>query len=306
MKVNLLFLILLFFMFLSCTKSKTDYEAEIDQEVPVYSEFEEAAVLQTESHKISVEALNGTFYKGYNDIRLKVYDKISNEKVKGAVVSFTPIRIGENEQLSSCPHLQEMVYNSGDDFLEGYVVFTERSDDNGKWAFEINLTVDGTISKARQDVIVREQQNKNLNMTSFLGRDEREYIIALIAPQSPKVGENTLVAGIYSQENYEIEQEYGEATFPIYQEAQGYTLRLDPRMPEPSMGNHSSPNNQDLTQKEDGTYEGRVNYTMTGNWTLNFIMLNEQGKVLKGTVVPDDFTPGVEGKKSELHLDVLF
>lgn len=306
MKVNLLFLILLFFTFSSCTKSKTDYEAEIDKEVPIHSDFKEAMILETDVYKISVEALNGTFYKGYNELRLKVFDKKNNKKANVDAANLMPLRRGDGGELSSCPHLQEMNYQSEEEFFKGYVVFTETSDDSGKWTFEINLTVDGSISTAKQDVIVREQQNKNLNMTSFLGRDEREYIIALIAPQSPKVGENTLVAGIYSQENYEIEQEYGEATFPTYQEVQGYTLRLDPRMPEPSMGNHSSPNNQDLTQKEDGTYEGRVNYTMTGNWTLNFIMLNEQGKVLKGTVVPDDFTPGVEGKKSELHLDILF
>jgi hypothetical protein len=77
-------------------------------------------------------------------------------------------------------------------------------------------------------------------------------------------------------------------------------------MPEPSMGNHSSINNKDLTQQNDGLYHGVVNYTMTGNWTLNFIMLNQNGKILKGTEVPTDFTPGVEGVKSELYIDILF
>ena len=91
-----------------------------------------------------------------------------------------------------------------------------------------------------------------------------------------------------------------------YSEVAGYTLKLDPRMPEPSMGNHSSPNNQDLTQQNDGLYHGVVNYTMTGNWTLNLIMMNQNGLILKGTVVPTDFTPGVEGVKSELFIDTLF
>ena len=77
-------------------------------------------------------------------------------------------------------------------------------------------------------------------------------------------------------------------------------------MPEPSMGNHSSPNNKDLVQGDDGFYHGVVNYTMTGNWTLNFIFMNQNGKILKGTEVPKDFTPGVECKKSELFIDILF
>jgi hypothetical protein len=45
---------------------------------------------------------------------------------------------------------------------------------------------------------------------------------------------------------------------------------------------------------------------MTGNWTLNFIMQNQVSKILKGTIVPTTFTPGVEGVKSELHIDILF
>lgn len=72
------------------------------------------------------------------------------------------------------------------------------------------------------------------------------------------------------------------------------------------MGNHTSPNNQDLTQRDDGLYHGVVNYTMTGNWTLNFILVNQNGLIVKGTEVPTTFTPGVEGAKSELYIDILF
>jgi len=45
---------------------------------------------------------------------------------------------------------------------------------------------------------------------------------------------------------------------------------------------------------------------MTGNWTLNFILTNSDGKIVMGTVVPTDFTPGIAGKKSDLHIDILF
>jgi len=77
-------------------------------------------------------------------------------------------------------------------------------------------------------------------------------------------------------------------------------------MPEPSMGNHTSPNNVDLTRHDDGLYYGVVNYTMTGNWTLNFILVNQNGFIVKGTEVPTTFTPGVQGVKSELFIDILF
>jgi len=72
------------------------------------------------------------------------------------------------------------------------------------------------------------------------------------------------------------------------------------------MGNHSSPNNQDLTQQSDGLYHGVVNYTMTGNWTLNFILQDESGQTIKGTEVSTEFTPGIDGEKGELYIDILF
>src|SRR5690606_6052290 len=100
-------------------------------------------------------------------------------------------------------------------------------------------------------------------------------------------------------------------TFPdpsqfSYAEVENSKLLLYPRMPEPSMGNHPSPNKVDMTQQAGGMYHAVVNYTMNGNWTLNFILLNQSGEVIKGTEVPTDFTPGIEGVKSELHIDILF
>jgi hypothetical protein len=145
-------------------------------------------------------------------------------------------------------------------------------------------------------------------MTSFVGNDDVNYIIALVAPIKPKVAENELVAGIYKlNANSDNDNDNdNDVLMNAYTSADDYTLVLDPRMPEPSMGNHSSPNNKDLVQKEDKLYYGVVNYTMTGNWTLNFILLNQHGRILKGTKVPLDFTPGVEGVKSELYIDTLF
>ena len=128
-----------------------------------------------------------------------------------------------------------------------------------------------------------------------------------MAPQKPRVAENALVAGIYKYN----EPTEPAGTFPdlaqfSYSEVSNYTLLLDPRMPEPSMGNHSSPNNVDLAQQADGLYYGTVNYTMTGEWTLNFILKNQTGGVIKGTEVSTEFTPGIEGARSELHIDILF
>ena len=304
---NLLSAAFLFAAVISCTLDKTDYEAEISTEVTEYYEFKEAVSINSDNYKISIEALNGTFYKGYNEIRLKITNTHTNEALKNVAVSFLPIKTNLNGNKTSCPHQYNLIYQNDKNYYSGYEVFTAESKPSEELQIYLSLIDSDENNNINTTIQFKQQNNKNLNMTSFVGSDNSQYIIALVAPQKPKVAENELVAGIYR---------YVEPTNPIgtfrdpsqftFEEVTGFTLKLDPRMPEPSMGNHSSPNNKDLVQLNDKFYHGVVNYTMTGNWTLNFIMLNENGKIIKGTEVSKDFTPGVEGTKSELFIDILF
>jgi hypothetical protein len=291
----------------SCTLDKTDYEAEISTEVPIYHDFEEAVSVNSGIYNISIEALNGTFYKGYNEIHLKLIDTQTNSEISGATVTFLPVMTNANGTATSCPHKYTLAYDATNGYYTGYVVFTDLSTTTDTWKLYLGLTINNQATAISTNVTVKEQANKNLNMTAFTGNDGIGYVIALIAPQQPNVARNELVAGIYKY----IEPQGVPGSFPdpsqfLYAEAEGYTLKLDPRMPEPSMGNHTSPNNQDLMQQSNGLYYGAVNYTMTGNWTLNFILVNQNGLIVKGTEVPLTFTPGVQGAKSELYIDILF
>lgn len=306
MKAIHLVLPALFFAVISCTLDKTDFEEEIAVEIPENYSFEEVFSSQKETYKISVEALNGTFYKGYNEVRVKLTNVQTEEFLANSTITFFPVLTVADKQ-ESCPHASILEYNSDEQYFEGYVVFTKDSN-VGDWNIQLNFTTESGDFQVDKIVSVVQQPNKNLNMTSFIGNDEQYYIIALIAPQKPKVAENNLVAGIYKYVGDEsaIINNEPNALASSFAVVNKYTLLLDPRMPEPSMGNHSSPNNRDLIQGEDGLYHGVVNYTMTGNWTLNFIMQNQNGKIVKGTEVSTDFTPGVEGEKSELYIDILF
>lgn len=305
---KIIVIISLCLLFISCTKEKTDYEAEIGTEQPGQLEFKEAYSFEKNGLKVSVQALNGTLTKGYNELRLKVYNKDNNAEINSAALGFLPILNDAQGNQVSCPHRYQLVYNSAEKFYAAYAVFTELSSSENKWDLYLRLKVGNQEVLIKEPIMVKEQTNKNLNMVSFFGNDDEQYFIALLGPRAPKVAENNLQAGIYK---YNKPSTPANGTFPdpsqfTYSEVKGFTLKLDPRMPEPSMGNHSSPNNKDLVQGDDGFYHGVVNYTMTGNWTLNFIFMNQNGKILKGTEVSKDFTPGVEGKKSELFIDILF
>ncbi|WP_185211877.1 hypothetical protein [Sphingobacterium mizutaii] len=305
---KIIMIISLCLLFISCTKEKTDYEAEIGTEEPEKLEFKEAYSFEKNGFKVSVEALNGTLTKGYNELRIRVFNKQSNAEVNAASLGFLPIMTGVEGRQVSCPHRYQLTYNSAEKFYAAYAVFTELSSSENKWDLYIRMKVGAQELLIKEPITVKEQTNKNLNMVSFFGNDNEQYFIALLGPRSPKVAENNLLAAVYKYNKplTPSKTEFPDPSQFNYSEVKGFTLKLDPRMPEPSMGNHSSPNNKDLVQGEDDFYHGVVNYTMTGNWTLNFIFMNQNGKILKGTEVPKDFTPGVEGKKSELFIDILF
>ncbi|UMB55028.1 hypothetical protein MKD41_06020 [Lutibacter sp. A64] len=307
MKLLQIIVIAVFIMVTSCTIDKTDYEAELNIETTEFIEFEEVTSIISDDYTISVDALNGTLYKGYNKIHLKVGNALTNENLDNLKLTFLPIMTDANGNKVSCPHSYNLNYNTDENYYEGYVVFTSESDSTVSWQLFIDVVDIDKTHSVEQIITVEEQTNLNLNMTAFTGNDGEQYFIALVAPQSPNVSQNDLVAGIYKY-NQPINSEgtFPDPTLFSYSIVDNHTLLLDPRMPEPSMGNHSSPNNQDLVQQSDGLYHGFVNYTMTGNWTLNFILLDENGQIIKGTEVSTEFTPGIEGAKGELYIDILF
>lgn len=308
MKIDRFVVLGIFFMFISCTLDKTNYEDEINTVVTEYDDFKEAVAISKDDYTLSIETLNGTFYKGYNEIRLKIVHNQTKNSIEASEVTFLPIMLSSGGTEASGPHRYRLEYQSAHGYYSGYAVFTDTTKGTMLgWKLYLSFTVNHQTYSVDQDITVQKQSNQNLNMASFVGNDGKQYYIALVAPQKPNVAENELVAGIY---------QYNPPTHPAgsfpdpsqfsYSEVNGYTLQLDPRMPEPSMGNHSSPNNRDLKQRSNGLYYGLVNYTMTGNWTLNLMMLDQNGKIIKGTLVPLDFTPGIPGAKSELYIDVAF
>lgn len=291
----------------SCTIEKTDYGAELGIETTEFIEFNEAITTNSGDYNISIAALNGTFYKGYNEIRLKITNSNTNELLENSEITFLPILTDANGNKSSSPHQYNLTYNATEGYYSGFAVFTSETSTTISWQLYINFTDGNKTHAVNETIIVEEQTNKNLNITAFTGNDNAQYFIALVAPQSPNIGQNNLIAGIYRYNKpTNVAGVFPDATQFSYSIVDNYTLLLDPRMPEPSMGNHSSPNNQDLTQQTNGLYQGVVNYTMTGNWTLNFILKNEQGQTIKGTEVSTAFTPGIVGAKGELFIDILF
>jgi hypothetical protein len=121
---------------------------------------------------------------------------------------------------------------------------------------------------------------------AFTGKDGNHYILTLLEPKKPQEGANKITAYVHSSKdggNYAL--------------VKNVKLKIDPRMP--SMGNHSSPNNVDLTwDDKNKVYQGTVNFSMTGYWKISLILLNETGEVLQGNSITADV------KESSIYFEI--
>ena len=278
-KHNILVLFIALFV-LSCSND--------DQADPIINEVEGLSKIQelvNETHTIELFNKTGNFTTGYNAISIRVKDNSSNTYVQNASMDWMPVMQMIDMQ-HSCPKSiiskslgKEMVY-------DGFIVFQMTNLDASGWTLTINYAIGEVEYTVSSEISVL--QNHNQNVTSFMASDDQKYIIALIEPKNPKIAINNLKVGLFKMQNM--------MDFP---EVADYKINLDPRMP--GMGNHSSPNNTDLSYNiADKMYHGNLSLTMTGYWVLNLMLKNTTNVVIKGEEVT------AENTQSSLYLELEF
>ena len=173
----------------------------------------------------------------------------------------------------SCPVSEVTRKPATESLYEGYIVFQMAENQTEYWALTLNYAINGVDYTVTETINVSASTRRKV--TVFTGTDDVKYVLALIEPSVPEVATNDMSMGVFKMENM--------MTFPI---VNNYKVKIDPRMP--SMGNHSSPNNVDLTQSSaDKFYHGKLNLTMTGYWKINLQLENALGEVVKGEPVSD-------------------
>lgn len=241
--------------------------------------------LSNSTHTIELYSATGQFKTGYNAISIRIKDNTSNEFIKNASASWNPIMQMPTMQ-HSCPKSTITKASGKDTLYEGFIVYQMANLDGSGWSLTVNYSINGVEYTTTDTITV--MQNAKQNVTSFMGTDGSRYIIALVEPKTPKIAINNMTVGLYKMETM--------MSFPV---VENYKITLDPRMP--GMGNHSSPNNTDLTFKaEDAMYHGKLSLTMTGYWVLNLKLLNTQNEVLKGEDITTEIT------QSSLYLEIEF
>lgn len=255
---------------------------------PIINEVEDLSKIQeidNNTHTIELFNETGKFETGYNAISLRIKDNATDTYVENASLNWMPVMQMPTKAHSS-PKSEISKALGMKTVYEGFIVYQMANIDDSGWLLSIDYTIDGNTYNASSDIVV--MQSEFQNVTSFTGADEKRYVLALMAPDEPKIAINRLKVGLFAMETM--------MSFPV---VEAYRMTLDPRMP--GMGNHSSPNNTDLIYNSaEHLYEGDLSLTMTGYWVLNLQLLNAVGDLLKGEPITEDHP------KSSLYLELEF
>jgi len=258
-----------------------------DPKTPI-SEVEDLLKVQeisNDTHTLELYTVSGDLMQGYNDITIRIKDKSSKELVENALITWKPM-MHMTMMMHSCPKSDLIKVVDKKTIYNGYIVFQMPDNDDEGWDLTFNYSIDGEDYEAEADINVPKSDKQVV--TTFMGTDGMKYILALVEPFDPEVKINDMQVGLYKMENM--------MNFPM---VINYKVMLDPRMP--SMGNHSSPNNEDLVYNgSNKMYDGKLSLTMTGYWKLNLMLLNSNDEVLKGEEVTD------ENESSSLYLELEF
>lgn len=241
--------------------------------------------LSNENHIIELYSETGKLTQGYNPISLRIKDKTTDKYITNASLNWMPI-MNMATMKHSCPKSLIEKVSGKQTLYNGNIIFQMAQNTTEFWELTINYTINTIDYTAKAKINVTASEKRTVS--SFTGNDGARYVLAYISPKSPKVAINNMAAGLYKMQDM--------MTFTA---VDNFKVKIDPRMP--SMGNHSSPNNTDLTQSTTGGfYNGKLSLTMTGYWKINLQLLNVSGEILKG----EEVTP--ENVSSSLFFEIEF
>lgn len=234
---------------------------------------------------IEVYTQTGTFKTGYNDVYYRVKESATNKYILTADLSVNA-EMDMTSTAHGTPATSVKKLFDRPNMYRGAIIFTMASTETEAWTLTVNVTEGSTTRSVTDGVNVTQASKRDLNV--FVGLDGYRYVLAMIKPLAPKVGINDITAVLY--------QRIDDYTYAL---VNNYRINFDPRMP--SMGNHSSPNNVQLTPNSTGDfYSGKLNLTMTGLWKINLMVYNLYNELLKGEEITE------EHESSSIYFEVEF
>lgn len=281
--IKLLFISLLFSMvFTSCSEDADD---PISNDEDPLENYNMLANISENGYDVEVYSEQSQFTVGYNELFLRIKDEATDSYISDAEISWMPI-MHMTEMMHSCPK-SSLTATDEASVYSGYTVFQMAGNTDEYWNLGLEYTINGETYSADTRIEVNMPLDEKARVSGFVGSDESRYIVAMM-PIEPEVAVNDFSAMVFKMESMML--------FPI---VENYTIIMDPRMP--GMGNHTSPNNEDLMYDATSKlYTGKLSLTMTGYWKINLKLMNTNEEVLKGENITD------EVESSSLYFEIEF
>jgi len=269
---TLKYIFAILFLSVSFVSCSSDDENPTEEQNPVEG-LTMIYEIRATDHTVQIYSEKQNLEVGYNEISIRIKDLASDTYVANAAPSWMPMMHMETMQ-HSAPH--SILSNAEESTVyKGHIVFQMASNGTEYWEVVFNYSLNGQQKEETLPVSVSQPSDGLLKTQVFMGNDDTRYVLAYVNPKEPKVAVNDLQAVLYKMENM--------MSFPI---VENFKITVDPRMP--GMGNHSSPNNEDMTYTSaTKMYDGKLSLTMTGYWKINLKLLNANGETLKGEDVTE-------------------
>jgi len=223
----------------------------------------------------------GYFKVGYNEVYIQLKNNTTEKYIEDANLTWNPLMHMETMS-HACPYSAISKVKNTNTLYKGHFIFIMASDAMEYWEITYHY-VKGTdtlaVATNRPYVI---NPMGRLRYKRFKGSDDAYYYVALVNPteSNVQVGTNEITACLYRQKD-----------LFTFNPVRNYTIEIDPRMPDPSMGNHTSPYNENLKYDTSADlYKGKLNLTMTGYWKINLIVKDSAATVIKGDSIKGSTT----------------
>lgn len=153
-----------------------------------------------------------------------------------------------------------------------WVSFLMSSGESGYWELSYKVSTQGLSAVHKASLLTVDAQASGRVWLKSFKVGSATYYLTLVDPTDYQVGVNTIKAYI-SRQGSDKKQPYALSS-------EQFSVEIYPTMPD--MGNHTSPNNEPLTLQPDGSYEGKLNLTMTGEWDIHLNVKDSEGNTVAG------------------------
>ena len=248
-----------------CTQ---DDEVKISQILSGNKEVTGLSRQSAGSYTIKVYSRKASLHVGYNDLYFTVEKTESGRHVKDFAISELSPLMDMGMMQHSTPIANQF------DQIESFPIYHTWVAPlmAGEWALPFSYRIkdeSGTLSGGQITVDAAPEGQAWIKSFKWNGAT---YYLILASPQDLLTGVNTVRAYISKKAD--------DATQPYLPASEVFTIDIYPTMPD--MGNHTSPNNEPLTLQEDGSYQGKLNLTMTGIWDIHLHVKDAAGNTVAG------------------------